>query len=518
MLLLELNLLVKLMAINSFVQDLLVECCRSTKVLAKTLLPERFNAPFSTYLHDQIFDIIDSDAPRVAIAAPRGSGKTSISIAKAAQGILFNMRHFISWVSTSHDVATMQTENLKRELMTGSHIKKLFGSVKTRGASELDESFSKKSWVGFDRTLVLPRGCGQQVRGILFGAARPDLIIVDDLEHPEEIKSDELRMARKNWFWADLMKCTSRFDNNWKVIYIDTLKHEDSLLQDLLDSKDWESVRLEICDDNLEPRAPEIMTKEEIMREYNSHDELGMLDVFYREFRNLPIATKNSAFQQKYFKYFENTDIEGKQIENVVLVDPAKTTNMSSAQSAIVGVGIDTNGNALYVRDIDANRFHPDELYAHALDMCVRLNARVLAVEVTSLNEFITQPFKNEISRRGMFGIEFVELKARGGTQALSKEQRVRALVPYYRQGLVYHSKACCAGLEAQLLAFPRSKLWDIMDAFAYIVELLDVGERYFEHPEDGSLEDELFDFDLNDERELKRLNYEPPLTGWRYA
>jgi len=497
---------------DSFLQDLLVECCKSTKVLAKTLLPERFSAPFSTYLHDPIFDLIDSDAPRIAIAAPRGSGKTSISIAKAMQSILFRQRRFVTWVSTSHDVATMQTENLKREMITCPEVKKIFGSVKTRGASELDESFSKKSWVGYDNTLVLPRGCGQQVRGILFGSSRPDLIIVDDLEHPEEIKTDELRLAKKTWFWADLMKCTSRFDKNWKIIYIDTLKHEDSLLQDLLDSKDWESVRLEICDDNLEPMAPEIMSREEILAAYESHEDLGMLDVFYREFRNLPIATANASFQQKYFKYYDENEIAQKKLENVVIVDPAKTVNMNSADSAVVGIGIDTSGNSLYVRDVDAGKKHPDELYDAAISMCIRLNARVLAVEVTSLNEFITQPFKNELARRGLHYIEFIELKARGGSNAQSKEQRVRALVPYYRQGLIYHKREACHGLESQLMAFPRAKRWDIMDATAYIIELLDVGERYFESPPDAD------EYDFDDDPVLNDLENLEPVENWRCA
>ena len=495
--------------LDSFVEDLLVECCRSTKVLAKTLLPERFSAPFSDYLHDPIFELIDSDAPRVAIAAPRGSGKTSLSLAKAVQSILFRTKKFITWVSTSHDVATMQTENLKREMVTCPEIKKLFGSVKTRGASEIDESFSKKSWVGFDHTIVLPRGCGQQVRGVLFGSARPDLIIVDDLEHPEEVKSDDLRIARKTWFHADLMKCVSRFDKGWKIIYIDTLKHEDSLLQDLLDSSDWESVRLEICDDNLQPTAPEIMSYEEIKAAYESHESLGMLDVFYREFRNLPVATSNASFKQSYFNYYDESELNDSSLENVVIVDPAKTTNMASADSAIVGVGIDTRKNILHVRDIDAGKMHPDDLYERAIAMCIRLGARVLAVEVTSLNEFITQPIKNELTRRGLLWIEFIELKARGGKNAASKEQRIRALVPYYRQGLVKHNASACKGLEAQLMAFPRARRWDIMDAFAYVIELLDVGSRFFEPPGDD-------DYDLDEELETNAVEYDEPVTDFR--
>ena len=237
-----------------------------------------------------------------------------------------------------------------------------------------------------------------------------------------------------------------------------------------------------------------------------------MLDVFYREFRNLPIATANASFQQKYFKYFDESDVAEKKLENVVIVDPAKTVNMNSADSAVVGIGIDTLGNSLYIRDVDARKMHPDELYDAAINMCVRLNARVLAVEVTSLNEFITQPFKNELSRRGLHYIEFVELKARGGTRAESKEQRVRALVPYYRQGLVYHKRQACHGLESQIMAFPRAKRWDIMDATAYVIELLDVGERYFEPPADAD------DYDFDNDPVLADLDNDAPLENWRCA
>lgn len=498
---------------DSFIEDLLVACSTDTKLLAKTFMPDRFSSPFSTVLHDPIFDLIDSGERYIAIAAPRGTGKTSLSLAKAAQSILFRKRRFIPWVSTSHDIATLQTENLKRELVTAPEIKKIFGGVKTRQAGELDESFSKKAWVGYNHSLVLPRGCGQQVRGILFGSARPDLIIVDDLEDADDVKNDDLRRALKQWFWADLIKCTSRFDKDFQIIYIDTLKHEDALLQDLLDSPSWASVRLEICNDDLISADPVFMPQQEVTALYDSHAEQGQLDVFYREFRNLPIAKANASFQQRYFQYMtvpESLEC-GAKWEYVVLVDPAKTVNMNSCESAVVGVGIDTHGNRLYVRDVVAGKFHPDELYDHAISMCVRLGARVLAVEETSLKEFISQPIKNELTRRELHTIEYLGLEARGGVRAESKEQRIRALVPYYRQGLVFHNPAVCAALEAQLMAFPRSKRWDIMDALAYIIALLDVGGRFFEAP---STEDE----DDNYYNELENDNDMPELSNWRCA
>ena len=50
------------------------------------------------------------------------------------------------------------------------------------------------------------------------------------------------------------------------------------------------------------------------------------------------------------------------------------------------------------------------------------------------------------------------------------------------------------------------------MDAFAYIIELLELGGRYFEPTSSETDEDIEAEF-----RELEK-EYEPPLTGWRIA
>jgi len=90
----------------------------------------------------------------------------------------------------------------------------------------------------------------------------------------------------------------------------------------------------------------------------------------------------------------------------------------------------------------------------------------------------------------------------------MKKELRVKELVPYYRGGYIYHNASCAntRKLEQQLLMFPRSKLWDIMDAFAYIIEMLELGERYFSptnNPEDS-------------EAEYSELDYDKPMEEWR--
>jgi hypothetical protein len=496
------------------IEETLALCYTNTKVCAKTLFPDTFYAPFST-LHDQIFELIDSGAQKMAIAAPRGLGKTSIARTVAAKGILFRDVNFISYVSNSATAGEMQTENIKRELKSNTEVRKLFGDIKVADNDvEFDDTFSKLAWVAFGNTLVMPRGAGQQVRGLIWKNHRPQLIIVDDLENKDELMNEENRRKLKEWFLSDLLKSVNRYLNDWRIIYIDTLKHEDSLLQMLIESSDWESLRLSLCDSNYRSYVPDYITTEELKKEVEEHREKGALDVFYMEYMNVPVAAEDASFKQDYFRYYNETDADfkGSNLENIVIVDPAKTVKMQSAESAIVGVGLDYSKPAIYFRDCVSEKLYPDELYDAMFDMKVRLNAHVVGIEVTGLEEFIKQPIKNEILKRGpKYSFEPVWLKARGGPADGSKGKikRIGALVPFYRQGYIFHNTTCCAGLESQLLMFPRSKYLDIMDAFAYVVEMLELGERYFNPPDE----------DPNDvEAEYAELDYEDPITEWRYA
>jgi hypothetical protein len=494
--------------------DLHFECMTNLKMFSKVFMPERFSGPFTT-LHDRIVELIESPARKVAIAAPRGLGKTSLCIARSAQQILYRNIHYLPYVSKSFSSAQLQTENLKRELLMNRDIRKFFGSIKQKGSAGfgMDESFAKVSWVAqldpeLDPTLIMPRGSGQQIRGVLFMHYRPDLFVVDDFEDPLTITNDELRKAWKDWFKADLVKAVSRLDKHWKIIYIDTLKHEDSLLQDLLDASDWESERLELCDDELKSNVPGWYTDAEIKEEHESHEESGQLDIFMREYRNLPVAEETKSFKSKYFKHYEEKDLPKlvsgsvSALRNVILVDPAKTATMQSADSAIVCCGVDQANRAIYVRDIVSGKFYPDELYKEMFEMLVRFNSHVLGVEVTSLNEFIKQPVKNYGRTIGINPI-YKWLHARK-----SKEERIAALVPYYRSGWIYHNRSCCTKLEQQLGGFPRSKLWDVMDCLAYIVEVMEMDEFYFEPeewPEFGE-----------DETLYNELENEKPVNDWR--
>ncbi len=478
----------------------------------KMFFPEIFDAPWSS-LHHKIFELIDSGEKKIAIAAPRGIGKTSIARGVAMKGILYRMFNFIVYIQNSATLAEMQTENIKMDLLSSKNVRETFGNIKIADMETygVDDQFSKSAWIAYGNTLILPRGSGQQIRGLNWRNFRPQLIIVDDLEDADEVANPEIRDKQKDWFLKDVMKSVSRYRNDYVFIYIDTIKHEDSLLQMLMDSNEWSTVRLSICDENYKSLDPNYMTDEEILQEVEEHRAKEKMDVFYMEFMNLPISLEDAAFRPEYFKHHNENDLmERSGIENVILSDPAKTVKAHSAESAIICVGIDTSGSMLYIREVINKKMYPDEYFNELLDAATRHNAKVIAVEVTSLEEFIKQPIKNEMFRRGLW-FDLLWVKSRGGkgsgkSGVDAKRKRAAALIPYYRQGLVSHNPTCCGQLEQNLLMYPKPKLWDIIDALAFIIEVMEMGDRYFEQTEDPQ----------NVESEYDDIQYDDVEEGWR--
>lgn len=512
------------MKIDSDIQDVLAQCYADSRKTAKVLFNSRFHRPF-TKVHDRVFKLIDKKPtsptykPKKLIVLPRGMGKTSIAnMLVPAKKALFQEAHYIVPVSASATLATQQSENLKQKLVHNNLIKGLFGDIKTR-------VLNKEQWIinvggesdGF-KVCIMPRGSGQQIRGMLWEDFRPDLLIVDDLEDPDNLLSEDQRKKQKDWFFGDLEQCVDNYAElgSWEILVVGTVVHQDSTIVTLMESDDWDTEVFSLCDEDLKSNVPEWASDEWVKEKYESLKEKGQVTTFYREYMNKPNAGgKDATFQTSFFQDYDVNILDTKdpELEHLVIVDPARTANTASADTAVVGVSINMRSNAWYVRDIVRGKFHYDQIISESFDMVERLRARVLGVEVTGLHEFVIYPFKNEMSRRRL-SIDLIELKARTGVQEKGKIERIRHLVPYYRQGLIYHNPSCCAVLESQLISFPHSKLWDVMDALSYVPEILEIGERYME-PIDF---DDYPDYETLEE-EYKNIDYshmEPTLEDFR--
>lgn len=497
---------------QSELDELMLRCMTSTRATAELLFPHRFSARFST-LHDKIFESIDGRYRKTVIAAPRGLGKTSIvALALLAKAILFDEARYIVYICNNERNAVAQMENLKRALLRNEYVKRYWPDIRFDPVTGAEAEFSKTTWIAFGRTMVLPRGAGQEVRGLLHNDSRPDLIIIDDLESRKNIKNPDIRTELKKWFYADVMKCVSRVDKNWRIIYIDTMKHMDSLLALLLRLKGWKKVILAICDEKRRSLAPDFMSTEEVEQEYQEHVEAGLLDVFYREFMCIPMAPEAALFRKEYFRYYLESDFitrprdehgqaihDARRVINIVIMDPAFTDKEENCETAIVCVGLDLITNKVYFRDCESGHFNDTDTIDRLLSMAERYKAVCLGVEVNSLKMYIVNPLRQVMQSRGIF-YEIVELSPVG-----DKWSRICGMLPFYRRGRIYHNPECSAKLEAQLQSGDQSLLKDVMDCFSYFIQMMDKGQRYFtyapglEGKEIGELEFETTEEDFEE-------------------
>lgn len=516
------------------IQELMQKCMKSTKVFARTFFPAEVSSEFSI-LHDKMFKVIDNkEWKKKALAAPRGLGKTTLAKIRAVKAIVFRETKFIIYLSNSATSAEESTEHIKRMLQENEYLQLMFGPVNF-SQKGFKDGFSKQSWVAYGDVYVLPRGAGQQVRGKNWMGNRPGLIIIDDLESTELVRSDDQREKLALWFFSDLMKTESKFGERAEFLYIDTIKHEAALLQELIDSSDWMTVDtdsgvLSICDENFNTYDPNYMTTEEIKKEYQEHKEKGKTDLFYMEYMNIPISLKDAIFKEEYFKYYtegagllqvvQQVNVNGElvvttesipahELTSIVICDPARTVKLQSAESAVITVSVHRKSRKIFVRYVFGEKVRPDALYNEMFRQVLLFNARFLAVDINGLHEFVSQPIKNEMKIRNLYPT-YLELNERG-----DKDFRISLLAPQYKMGYIYHNKSNCSALENQLIWHPKSKRKDLIDALAYLLKIIDDQYLYFDPEGDDDGYDEYHDlqdeyYDLEDEELLE--------DNWRIA
>ena len=492
--------------------DLMAECYRNTKFMAQLLFPDMFYAPMSS-LHDQFFDFIDNcKAKKKVITAPRGFGKSTFAKVLVAKRVLFRDRHFVGYLSNSSDNAELYTNNIRDILTANTNIRKIFGDMRTSKVEGVEEKWAQRSWIANGETMVLPRGAHQQVNGLIWYNYRPDFWIIDDLEDRFEIQNSIQRRKLKKWFYSTFLYTVSQYEafQDYEFVYMDTVKWEDALITHLLKDKDWEHLRLPVCDENYNTLVPDFMTQDRLNQKIDEHRRSQTLDEFAREMMCMSSSRETRAFKQSYFKYYNENDPEfvkkiRPRLINVVIMDPAKTRNPKSAQTGLAVWGLDLEYSTMYLRFAAGEYLSPGEQTDKFLSLVKQYNAVVGAVEETGLKEYISHPIKNEMIRRRMF-FHYIDLKPRRGKGELSDDEgakwgRILSLLPYMERGLILLNPASCGTFEQQLLG---SELVDVADAAGYITQVMNEGAKYMSPSQD--LEPE------SDEDEYAALQNEPPM------
>ena len=325
------------------------------------------------------------------------------------------------------------------------------------------------------------------VRGEKFGAYRPDLIIIDDLEDDELVRNPERRRILKDLFDEALIPAGEK--GKVKVLAIGTILHDDSLMAKLVSEEFYPEFKkllyraLNGEKTNYTSLWEEKWTVEELLRMQKAKP-----NVFAKEYQNDPVSGVMAKFHKKDFRYwlvegneYMLFDVNGK----LAARDSFKTCKAAIAcdlaweekriaDYSVIMPALLTKSSDLLICDYVARKgLRPDEIAEILFVMVAKLKGLTgsnvpIGFEKAKLEKVVQWFLKREMRKRGIFLIT-KPLEWHGD----KIERVISKLEPRYAQGVIYHKRGM-GDLEHQILRFPTGSHDDLPDALQGLCQLLE--------------------------------------------
>lgn len=183
-------------------------------------------APFWKFHHEIFRELEDPLQKLITIMAFRGSGKSSIvSTAFAIWAILGKMdTKYVVIVAQTQQQAKQYMKNLKEELETNMFLRKDLGPFEEDGSEWNNSSLILKNF--WARITVV--SVDQSIRWIRHKNHRPELILADDIENLQSMKTRDGRNNLYEWFTKELVPIGDI--KKTRIIILGNMLHWDSLL------------------------------------------------------------------------------------------------------------------------------------------------------------------------------------------------------------------------------------------------------------------------------------------------
>jgi len=441
--------------------------------------------------HYEMWELCCSDAPKVAIAAPRRHAKsTAITLAYILCMMLFKVKSFCLLVSDTESQAAEFLGSIKSELSDNEELRKFF-NIDTL-TKETETNIICRLNCGH-KFRIQAKGSEQKVRGIKWLNKRPDLIVGDDLENDEIVMSPERREKFRRWFMNALLPCGS--DDCW-VRIVGTILHLDSMLKRRMEDKTWKHLFYAAEVDFKEILWPEKFSAEILRGIHAEYLADGNPEGYSQEYRNEPVDIGNLFFKKDYFYDFER-DSEDRWIkpnlEYFAAADFAISEKEKADFTVIIVGGMDPEG-VLHI--VDVNRFKGDG--AMIVDELIATqkhwNPNCFTFETAKIDKAI-MPFLEVEMRKKRTYLNIIPM-----TPTQSKTMRARSIQGMHRSGSVKYDKESSwyDAFEGELMMVadsgPRGRNDDQFDAFAYLGLTVN---QYWEAQSDEELEDEEYEEEM---------------------
>ena len=413
--------------------------------------------------HEEWSEILLRGSGNFAIEAFRESAKTQIVIrANLLHALTFpqEKRSYLVIICATQTTASKKLQEVSREFLASEKMRGLVAGIKDNSGLALEVHYYDDKKVRIEAY-----GKGAAVRGLSWGAKRPDLVIIDDPQDEEDARSETVTATDWDWFLSDVYF----LGQSTRIFMIGNNLGERCIIEQVIkfaSQLNFTVRRIPILDDNGESAWPSKWPLTDIERDREEWEKLGKTDIWYRNKMCQCISPDSQKFKREYFKYYEKIpDLNSMNIYTTV--DLAISQKVNADYSAIVTVGVNSAGH-WFVLDVEYGRYDPTTTIDAIFLAVQKWHPLSVGIEVVAYQAALQHFLEKEMPRRGTF-FRITPLKAEK-----KKEIRIDNIQPRFAVGTVWFKSGAywLDKLEGELLAYPHGAHDDIIDALAYMEQL----------------------------------------------
>lgn len=451
----------------------------SDQLLRKSMVQKSLEYFFPIYLHEymefesapfqkEMMHLLQDERIKfLTFVAFRGSAKSSIVTTGYVLWSILGVqkKKFIVICSQTEQKAQAHLANIKDQLKHNDLLRRDLGPFE-----EERNKFGTVNAIIIKRlnVKIMISSVEQSIRGVRHNEHRPDLIIFDDIENTQSVKTREGREKTYNWLVGEVIPAGSK---KTRYIAVGNLLHEDSVLKRLqkrIEGGEMKYVRsvyreYPIVDGKGNPLWPgKYPAPEDIEEEHEkTMDEVA----WQREFMLRIITTEEQIIRPEWIQFYQTLPATG--LRGIYMGIDLAVSEKESADCTAIAVGYvyGTGKNMkIYIQKHPYNSRSPFPVhvehiknkYAMERMLCNRVK---LFIEDVGYQKALIQYFESQ-----KYDVEGVP------TGKMDKAARLRLTTPLLKDGRVLFPEDGCEELIDQLLGFGKERHDDLADAFSILV------------------------------------------------
>ncbi len=407
----------------------------------------------------------DNQQGLLAFVAFRGSGKSSIVTTFYPLWAIIGVpeKRFILIISRTQPQAKAHLASLKREIEGNELLRADFGALE-----ENSDTWGRSAlFVPEFNVQVIAASTEQSIRGLRHGSRRPDLLIVDDVEDLDSVKTIEGRNKVFNWLASEVLPGGDLYTQK---IVIGNLLHSDSLLMRLKERIE----RGEI--DGMFKSYPLVRNGKSLwVGKYPTDKDIAKVKrsigdelAFEREFMLRIVPEHGQVITPAMIHYYDELP-STKPLRVAMGVDLAISERRSADCTAMVTAEVHGRGNDMKIY------IHPNPVNARQSHMVTMETSRHAYAKMRSKGLHL----KIFIENVGYQYSAVQQLQSEGidaeGVPVGSLDKRGRlTLISYmFEEERILFPKTGCNELIMQLTGFGKEKHDDLVDAITIVITKL---------------------------------------------